>query len=79
MHILPLNDHKSVEEVLSNFPVCAIIIEPIQGVGGLDEPTSEFLQQLEALCKSHGALLIADEVQSGYGRSGSFLPFNNIP
>ena len=75
VHILPLNDHKSVEEVLSNFPVCAIIIEPIQGVGGLDEPTSEFLQQLEALCKSHGALLIADEVQSGYGRSGSFFAF----
>lgn len=66
-------DLASVEQVLQGGDVCAAIIEPIQGVGGIVMPSDEFLQGLAALCKQYGALLIADEVQSGYGRSGKFF------
>lgn len=69
---LPLNDIQAFkDEIDSN--VCAVIIEGIQGVGGVYAPTTEFLMQLEFLCKKHGALLILDEVQSGFGRSGKFF------
>ncbi|SNC76437.1 acetylornithine aminotransferase [Hymenobacter gelipurpurascens] len=66
-------DLAAVEQVLQNGDVCAVIIEPIQGVGGIIMPSDEFLTGLAALCKQYGALLIADEVQSGYGRSGKFF------
>ncbi|SHL50421.1 aspartate aminotransferase family protein [Hymenobacter psychrotolerans] len=66
-------DLAAVEQVLQGGDVCAAIIEPIQGVGGIIMPSDEFLTGLAALCKRYGALLIADEVQSGYGRSGKFF------
>ncbi|UOQ80392.1 aspartate aminotransferase family protein [Hymenobacter sp. 5414T-23] len=66
-------DLAAVEQVLQGGDVCAAIIEPIQGVGGIIMPSDEFLTGLAALCKQYGALLIADEVQSGYGRSGKFF------
>ncbi|MBG8552082.1 aspartate aminotransferase family protein [Hymenobacter guriensis] len=66
-------DLAAVEQVLQGGDVCAAIIEPIQGVGGIIMPSDEFLQGLATLCKQYGALLIADEVQSGYGRSGKFF------
>ncbi|MGI4834730.1 MAG: aspartate aminotransferase family protein [Janthinobacterium lividum] len=66
-------DLAAVAQVMQEQPVCAIIIEPIQGVGGVVLPTDEFLQGLAALCAQHGVVLIADEVQSGYGRSGEFF------
>ncbi|MCR5886846.1 aminotransferase class III-fold pyridoxal phosphate-dependent enzyme [Hymenobacter sp. J193] len=66
-------DLAAVEQVLQVGDVCAAIIEPIQGVGGIIRPSDEFLTGLAALCKQYGALLIADEVQSGYGRSGRFF------
>ncbi|MBT2556769.1 aminotransferase class III-fold pyridoxal phosphate-dependent enzyme [Hymenobacter sp. ISL-91] len=66
-------DLAAVEATLQAGDVCAVIIEPIQGVGGIIMPSDEFLQGLAALCKQYGALLIADEVQSGYGRSGKFF------
>ncbi|GAB3857238.1 aminotransferase class III-fold pyridoxal phosphate-dependent enzyme [Hymenobacter terrigena] len=66
-------DLAAVETALQGGDVCAVIIEPIQGVGGIIMPSDEFLQGLAALCKQYGALLIADEVQSGYGRSGKFF------
>lgn len=62
-----------VERVMQTGDVCAVIIEPIQGVGGIIMPSDEFLVGLGALCQKHGVLLIADEVQSGYGRSGKFF------
>ncbi|UOQ67435.1 aspartate aminotransferase family protein [Hymenobacter volaticus] len=62
-----------VERVMQTGDVCAVIIEPIQGVGGIVMPSDEFLVGLGALCQKHGVLLIADEVQSGYGRSGKFF------
>jgi acetylornithine aminotransferase len=62
-----------VERVLQAGQTCAVIIEPIQGVGGIIMPLDEFLRGLEQLCRQYGAVLIADEVQSGYGRSGKFF------
>ncbi len=70
---LPLNQLDLVKEELAKDDVCAVIVEPIQGVGGLDEGTTEFFKGLEALCKADGVVLILDEVQSGYGRSGKFF------
>jgi acetylornithine aminotransferase len=66
-------DLAAVETMLQGGDVCAVIIEPIQGVGGIIMPSDEFLQGLAALCKQYGVVLIADEVQSGYGRSGKFF------
>ncbi|MBH8567658.1 aminotransferase class III-fold pyridoxal phosphate-dependent enzyme [Microvirga sp. STS02] len=66
-------DLAAVETALQGGDVCGVIIEPIQGVGGIIMPSDAFLQGLAALCQQYGALLIADEVQSGYGRSGNFF------
>ena len=66
-------DLRAVAAVLQGEDVCAVIIEPIQGVGGVVLPSDEFLQGLSLLCGAHNVLLIADEVQSGYGRSGKFF------
>jgi len=70
---LPLNELDLVERELQKGDVCAVIIEPIQGVGGLDEGTTDFFKGLEKLCKENGVVLILDEIQSGYGRSGKFF------
>jgi acetylornithine aminotransferase len=70
---LPLNDSEAVENELQKNDVCCVIIEGIQGVGGLDEGTTGFFKTLETLCKKYGAVLILDEIQSGYGRSGKFF------
>ncbi|TRX25235.1 aspartate aminotransferase family protein [Flavobacterium franklandianum] len=70
---LPLNHIDLVEAELKKGDVCAVIIEPIQGVGGLDQGTTEFFQALEKSCKANDVVLILDEVQSGYGRSGKFF------
>lgn len=70
---LPLNDIESVKKTVSENEISAIIIEGIQGVGGLDEGTSEFFQGLKAICNANDIILIVDEIQSGYGRSGKFF------
>lgn len=70
-----LGDLKGVEASLKENDACAIIIECIQGVGGLDESTIEFYQGLEKLAKQYEVLLIADEIQSGFGRTGDFFAF----
>ena len=70
-----LGDLTSVEIALQKGDVCAVIIECIQGVGGLNESTTEFYKGLETLCNTYNALLIADEVQSGFGRTGDFFAF----
>ncbi|TDN38226.1 aminotransferase class III-fold pyridoxal phosphate-dependent enzyme [Hymenobacter sp. UV11] len=66
-------DLPAVVEALRGGDVCAVIVEPIQGVGGVISPPDDFLVGLSLVCGAHGALLIADEVQSGYGRSGKFF------
>ena len=74
---LPLNQIDLVEKELKKEDVCAVIIEGIQGVGGLDEGTTEFFQQLEKVCRENKVILILDEIQSGYGRSGKFFAFQH--
>lgn len=70
---LPLNQIELVEAELAKGDVAGVIIEPIQGVGGLDMGTTAFFQALEKACKAHDVVLILDEVQSGFGRSGKFF------
>ena len=70
---LPLNDLAAWERELAKGDVCACIIECIQGVGGIRMATAEFAQGLEAACRRHGAVLVCDEIQCGYGRSGKFF------
>src|SRR5690606_35148041 len=72
---LALNDIEGVKRELEKGDVCAVIVEFIQGVGGLDQGTAEFFEQVDALCKANNTYFIADEVQSGYGRSGKFFAF----
>lgn len=70
---LPLNDIEAWRTELEKGDVSACIIECIQGVGGIRMVEADFLQQLHAVCKANGALLICDEIQCGYGRSGRFF------
>lgn len=72
---LPFNDANSLEKELKKGDVCAVIFESIQGVGGLDEPSEEFVYQMDTLCKQYGSCLIADEVQAGFGRTGTFFGY----
>ena len=74
---LELNDIQGVERELKKGDVCAVLIEFIQGVGGLDQATAEFFEQVNVLCKANNTFFIADEVQSGYGRSGKFFAFQH--
>lgn len=75
--ILPLNDFESFKSEIKKGDVCGVIIEAIQGVGGLDEPSTKFYQEIAQLCKKNDVILIADEVQSGFGRSGKFFGFQH--
>ena len=68
-----LNNLESVEAELSKGDFAAVIIEGIQGVAGIYEPTTEFLVGLRKLCDTYGCVLILDEIQSGYGRTGKFF------
>lgn len=70
---LPLNDADAVEAELRKGDVSSVIIEGIQGVGGIQLPGDEFMRRLRVLCTQYGACLIVDEIQSGYGRSGKFF------
>ena len=75
--ILPLNDVEGVKKELEKGDVCAVIVEFIQGVGGLDQGTADFFEQVDVLCKSNNTMFIADEIQCGYGRSGKFFAFQH--
>ncbi len=70
---LPMNDLPAWEKELAKGDVCAVILECIQGVGGIKLATKEFAQGLAAACKKYGTILICDEIQCGYGRSGKFF------
>lgn len=81
--VAPFNAHHKVsfvdyniaqiKEVIAGGDVAAVIYEPIQGVGGIILPTDEFIQELRKVCTENGVVLIADEIQCGYGRSGKFF------
>ena len=72
---LPLNAIEAFKSEISKGDVAAVIIEGIQGVGGLDEGTTAFFQEVQKVCNENCVLLILDEIQSGYGRSGKFFTF----
>jgi acetylornithine aminotransferase len=73
VEFIELNNESQLIQALTKKDICAVIVEGIQGVGGLDYPSISFLTSLAENCKSHGALLILDEIQSGFGRSGKFF------
>lgn len=70
-----LGDLQTVEDILKQNDTCAVILECIQGIGGLDEMPTAFYTAVAKLCKQYNTLLIADEVQSGFGRTGDFFAF----
>ena len=70
---LPMNDLPAWEAEFAKGDVCAVMIECIQGVGGIRLVTPEFMQGLRALCDKYDTILICDEIQCGYGRSGKFF------
>jgi acetylornithine/N-succinyldiaminopimelate aminotransferase len=71
--IVPFNDLEAVKKVLSENEIAGILVEGIQGIGGIQMPEPGFLKDLGKLARENGALLILDEIQSGYGRSGRFF------
>ncbi|PBI80877.1 bifunctional succinylornithine transaminase/acetylornithine transaminase [Rahnella victoriana] len=71
---VPFNDLDAVKAVIDDH-TCAIVVEPVQGEGGVTSATPEFLQGLRELCDKHQALLVLDEVQSGMGRSGKLFSY----
>lgn len=73
VQFLPLNDLEAFQSELAKGDVAAVIVECIQGVGGIRLATSEFMQGLRKACSENGAVLICDEIQCGYGRSGKFF------
>lgn len=75
---LPLNDIKAWKAELEKGDVCACILECIQGVGGIRLVEADFLQELQRLCHTYGTVLICDEIQCGYGRSGKFFAHQHL-
>lgn len=75
---LPLNDLSAFQAELSKGDVCAVIVECIQGVGGIRMVTPEFMQGLRKACDETGTVLICDEIQCGYGRSGKFFAHQHL-
>ena len=75
---LPFNDLEALEnEFKTNSDIAGVILEGIQGVGGVQIPTTAFLQKIQQLCNENNAVFIADEIQSGFGRSGKFFAHQN--
>jgi acetylornithine/N-succinyldiaminopimelate aminotransferase len=72
-----LNNIKTVRESILRGDICAVIIEGIQGIGGIHTPTGEFLKEIQELCHQTNTVFILDEIQSGYGRSGQFFAFQH--
>ncbi len=70
--ILPFNDEEVLEKAFQEEEICAVIIEGIQGIGGINIATESFLKKIRSLCDQHNAVYIADAIQCGYGRSGKF-------
>lgn len=75
---IPFNDIKTFENTISD-KTCAVILEPIQGEGGILKADDEFLIKVRNLCDKHNAVLIFDEVQTGIGRSGTFFAYEQTP
>jgi acetylornithine/N-succinyldiaminopimelate aminotransferase len=77
----PFNDLAALDQAITD-DVCAVVVEPVQGEGGLNVASIEFLQRVRALCDAHNALLILDEIQCGMGRTGTLWahePYGIVP
>lgn len=74
----PLNDIDAMQTALSSGEYAAVIIEGIQGVSGIHKPTAEFMLALQSAARTNGTVIISDEIQSGYGRTGRFFAFQHI-
>jgi len=72
---LELNEYGAFEKAIQSDDFCAVIMEPIQGIGGLDEPTTGFIQYVAEKSKENGIVFIVDEIQCGFGRSGKFFAY----
>lgn len=70
---IPINDSHALESALANEDVFAVMVEPIQGIGGVHICNDSFLSDIQGLCQKHDAVFIADEIQCGFGRSGKFF------
>jgi acetylornithine/N-succinyldiaminopimelate aminotransferase len=77
VQVLPLGDRAAAQRALAGSPVGAVIMEPVQGEGGVRPAPAEWLGFLRALCDAHGAALIFDEVQCGLGRSGTLFAYEH--
>lgn len=75
--LIEMNDETALKNELKKGDVAAVIVECIQGVGGLDSVSTSFLKTVETACAEHGAAFIADEIQSGFGRTGKFFAFQH--
>ncbi|EOA3785848.1 aspartate aminotransferase family protein [Vibrio vulnificus] len=74
---LPYNDIEALQAHISD-RTCAVMMEPLQGEGGIIPPTAEFIQAVRELCDKHNALLVFDEVQTGNGRTGEFYAYQGL-
>lgn len=74
---LPYNDIEALQAHISD-RTCAVMMEPLQGEGGIIPPTAEFIQAVRELCDKHNALLVFDEVQTGNGRTGEFYAYQDL-
>ena len=75
--LFEFDELEKIEKELQGEEVCAVVIEGVQGIGGIHVPKPTFLQELQRLCRQYGTALILDEVQSGYGRTGAFFAFQH--
>jgi acetylornithine/N-succinyldiaminopimelate aminotransferase len=73
VEFVPWNDINAVKASIAKGDISSVIIEGIQGLGGINVPDKAFIQELSEMCKKHDVVLILDEIQSGYGRSGKFF------
>lgn len=78
VHTVPWNDPEALHAAFAEHPVAGVFYEPIQGEGGIRPMTAETARTLEQLAREHGALLVADEVQTGVGRTGAFLASQHL-
>lgn len=75
---VPFNDLNAIKDVIAkNDAIVAILVEPVQGEGGINIPASDYLNQIRALCDQHNLLMMLDEIQSGMGRTGKFMAFQH--
>ncbi|MEY3289812.1 MAG: hypothetical protein RLZZ419_2054 [Pseudomonadota bacterium] len=75
---VPYNDISAIERTLAHHKnIVAVLVEPIQGEGGINIPAADYLNQLRSLCDEHGLLMMLDEIQTGIGRTGKFLAFQH--